>query len=166
MKIIILGAGRVGSSLASSLVREGHDITVIDIHGDVLHELQDRVDLRTVTGVASHPDVLAQAGAADATMLIAVTNSDETNMVACQVAWTLFHTPTKIARVRSTEYMDSPVLFTHESIPIDVLISPEMLVTDYVRRLIEHGDLPHLRVGRLVRVRPEDFERFIKARLS
>ncbi|MEA3411922.1 MAG: Trk system potassium transporter TrkA [Pseudomonadota bacterium] len=138
MKIIILGAGRVGSSLASSLVREGHDITVIDTRGDVLHELQDRVDLRTVTGVASHPDVLAQAGAADATLLIAVTNSDETNMVACQVSWTLFHTPTKIARVRSTEYMDSAVLFTHESIPIDVLISPEMLVTDYVRRLIEH----------------------------
>ena len=138
MKIIILGAGRVGSSLAGSLVREGHDITVIDTQGDVLHELQDRVDLRTVTGVASHPDVLAQAGAADANMLIAVTNSDETNMVACQVAWTLFHTPTKIARVRSTEYMDSPVLFAQESIPIDVLISPEMLVTDYVRRLIEH----------------------------
>lgn len=138
MKIIILGAGRVGSSLAGSLVREGHDITVIDTQGDVLHELQDRVDLRTVNGVASHPDVLAQAGAADANMLIAVTNSDETNMVACQVAWTLFHTPTKIARVRSTEYMDSPVLFAQESVPIDVLISPEMLVTDYVRRLIEH----------------------------
>ena len=138
MKIIILGAGQVGSSLAEHLAGEAHDITVIDIRGDVLQELQDRADLRTVTGRASHPSVLEQAGAADAGMVIAVTDSDETNMVACQVAYTLFHTPTKIARVRATEYLNYSKLFKQDALPIDVLISPEMLVTQYIRRLTEH----------------------------
>ena len=138
MKIIILGAGQVGSSLAEHLAGEAHDITVIDIRGDVLQELQDRADLRTVTGRASHPSVLEQAGAADAGMIIAVTDSDETNMVACQVAYTMFHTPTKIARVRATEYLNYSRLFKQDALPIDVLISPEMLVTKYIRRLTEH----------------------------
>ncbi len=138
MKIIILGAGQVGSSLAEHLAGEAHDITVIDIRGDVLQELQDRADLRTVTGRASHPSVLEQAGAADAGMIIAVTDSDETNMVACQVAYTMFHTPTKIARVRATEYLNYSRLFKQDALPIDVLISPEMLVTNYIRRLTEH----------------------------
>ena len=105
MKIIILGAGQVGQSLAYSLASEANDITIVDVHGDVLQDLRDRVDLRTVTGRASHPSVLEQAGAQDANMIIAVTDSDETNMVACQVAYTLFHTPTKIARIRATEYL-------------------------------------------------------------
>lgn len=139
MKIIILGAGQVGSSLAEHLAGEAHDITVVDIRGDVLQELQDRADLRTVTGRASHPSVLEQAGAADAGMIIAVTDSDETNMVACQVAYTMFHTPTKIARVRAIEYLSYSKLFKQDALPIDVLISPEMLVTKYVRRLIEHS---------------------------
>ena len=138
MKIIILGAGQVGSSLAEHLAGEAHDITVIDVRGDVLQELQDRADLRTVTGRASHPSVLEQAGAADANMIIAVTDSDETNMVACQVAYTMFHTPTKIARVRATEYLSYTKLFKQDALPIDVLISPEMLVTKYIRRLTEH----------------------------
>lgn len=138
MKIIILGAGRVGSSLADNLAREGHDITVVDTRADVLQELQDRIDLRTVIGRGSHPSVLEQAGGADASMVIAVTNSDETNVVACQVAYALFHTPTKIARVRAVEYFSPSKRFIQESLPIDVVISPEMLVTDYVRRLIEH----------------------------
>lgn len=138
MKIIILGAGQVGSSLANNLASEANDITVVDTDGKRLQELQDRLDLRTVTGRGSHPDVLQRAGAEDADMIIAVTNSDETNMVACQVAFTLFHTPTKIARVRAQEYLLFPELFNQDSIPIDVMISPEQLVTDYIYRLIQH----------------------------
>ncbi|MDH5784251.1 MAG: Trk system potassium transporter TrkA [Chromatiales bacterium] len=138
MKIIILGAGQVGSSLANHLASEANDITVVDVDSQLLLDLQDRLDLRTVQGQASHPDVLQRAGAEDADMIIAVTNSDETNMVACQVAFTLYHTPTKIARVRSQAYLEHPELFTQESLSVDVIISPEQLVTDYVHRLIEH----------------------------
>ena len=138
MKIIILGAGQVGASLAHNLASEANDITVVDVDSHLLHELQDRLDLRTVAGHASHPDVLQRAGAEDADMIIAVTNSDETNIVACQVAYTLFHTPTKIARVRSQAYLQHPELFTQEAMPVDVIISPEQLGTDYVHRLIEH----------------------------
>lgn len=138
MKIIVLGAGQVGSSLSHHLVKEGNDITLVDNRTDVLHELQDRLDLRTVVGHGSHPDVLERAGARDADMVIAVTSSDETNMVACQIAYTLFRTPTKIARVRANEYLAYTSLFAQEALPIDVLISPEELVTNYVQRLIEH----------------------------
>ncbi|MGB5539106.1 MAG: Trk system potassium transporter TrkA [Gammaproteobacteria bacterium] len=138
MKIIILGAGQVGASVASNLASEANDITVIDDNASVLQDLQDRLDLRTVTGHASHPDVLMQAGADDADMIIAVTRNDETNMVACQVAYTLFRTPTKIARVRSVEYLRYPRLFAQEALPVDVIISPEQLVTDYIERLIEY----------------------------
>ena len=138
MKIIILGAGQVGSSVAAALVSEANDITVVDSEGQCLQALQDRLDLRTVVGHASHPDVLKRAGAEDADMILAVTNSDETNMVACQVAYTLFHTPTKIARVRARDYLNHPQLFTQEALPVDVLISPEQVVIDYVQRLIEH----------------------------
>jgi trk system potassium uptake protein TrkA len=138
MKIIILGAGQVGSSVAAALVSEANDITVVDSESQCLQALQDRLDLRTVVGHASHPEVLKRAGAEDADMILAVTNSDETNMVACQVAYTLFHTPTKIARVRARDYLNHPQLFTQEALPIDVLISPEQVVIDYVQRLIEH----------------------------
>ena len=138
MKIIILGAGQVGTTVANNLASEANDITVVDKDPDLLRELQDRLDLGTVEGHAGHPDVLRQAGAEDADMIIAVTNSDETNMVACQVAYTLFHTPRKIARVRSQQYLNHRQLFTPESVPVDVLISPEQLVTDYILRLIEY----------------------------
>ncbi len=138
MKIIVLGAGQVGASVAENLAREANDITVVDVDAKALHDLQDRFDLRTVVGHASHPDVLRRAGAEDADMILAVTNSDETNMVACQVAYTLFHTPTKIARVRAREYIAYSQLFTQEALPIDMLISPEQVVIDHVRRLIEY----------------------------
>ena len=138
MKIIILGAGQVGTSVAENLASEANDITVVDTDTDRLRELQDRLDLRTVVGHASHPEVLHRAGAEDAEMVLAVTNSDETNMIACQVAYTLFHTPTKIARVRAVEYLSHPQLFAQEALPVDVLISPEELVTNYIQRLIEH----------------------------
>ncbi len=138
MKIIILGAGQVGASVAENLAREANDITVIDHDARRLQDLQDRLDLRTVLGQASHPEVLRRAGAEDADMIIAVTSSDETNMVACQVAYTLFHTPTKIARVRARDYLAYAQLFTQEALPIDMLISPEQVVIDQVQRLIEY----------------------------
>jgi len=137
MKIIILGAGQVGSSVAETLASEANDITIVDTDSAKLRALQDRLDVRTLIGQASHPDVLRAAGAEDADMILAVTNSDETNMVACQVAYTLFHTPTKIARVRAKQYLNYPQLFSQEALPIDVLISPEQVVVEYVQRLIE-----------------------------
>ncbi|MCG7874590.1 MAG: Trk system potassium transporter TrkA [Candidatus Thiodiazotropha lotti] len=138
MKIIILGAGQVGRSVANALVSEANDIMVVDQNLDLLTELQNRLDLGTVRGHAGHPDVLRRAGAEDADMILAVTNSDETNMVACQVAYTVFHTPTKIARVRAQGYLDYPKLFEKPGFPVDVLISPEQLVTDYILKLIEY----------------------------
>ncbi len=138
MKIIILGAGTVGSSLAEHLTSEANDITLVDQNDELLRTLQDHVDIRTVHGNASYPDVLQRAGAEDADMLIAVTDVDEVNMIACQVAYTIFHTPTKIARVRALEYLSQKKLFTQEALPIDVLISPEQLITDNIKRLIEY----------------------------
>ena len=137
MKILILGAGQVGSSAAYHLSREeANDVTVVDVRADVLRELQDRLDIRTVVGHAAYPEVLDRAGANDADIVVALTDMDEINMVACQVAYTLFHTPTKIARIRSAEYMNTAQLFSQDAIPIDVGISPEQLVCEYVEQLI------------------------------
>jgi trk system potassium uptake protein TrkA len=138
MKIIILGGGEVGGNLAHNLTQEASDITVVDIDADRLRDLQDRYDIRTVRGMASHPDVLRAAGAEDADMLIAVTNSDEVNMVACQVAYTVFHTPTKIARVRSSAYISGGSIFRDDAMPVDVTVNPEAIITDDIRRLIEN----------------------------
>ncbi|MCJ8169369.1 Trk system potassium transporter TrkA [Atopomonas sediminilitoris] len=138
MKIIILGAGQVGGTLAEHLAGEANDITVVDTDGERLRDLGDRLDIRTVQGRASLPTILRQAGAEDADMLIAVTNADEINMIACQVAYSLFRTPTKIARVRESAYLTRSGLFANEAIPIDVLISPEQVVTNYIKRLVEY----------------------------
>lgn len=138
MKIIILGAGQVGGSLAENLASEANDITVVDKDLSRLRELQDRLDIRTVHGPASYPSTLREAGADDADMLIAVTNSDEVNMVACQVAQTLFKTPTKISRVRASSYLNKKALFSSDAFPVDVLISPEQTVTQYISRLIDN----------------------------
>ena len=138
MKIIILGAGQVGGTLAENLANEQNDITVIDTDAQRLRELQDTIDIKTVVGTGSYPQVLRQAGADDADMLIAVTNSDETNMVACQIAYTLFRTPTKISRIRSNAYLKQKELFKSDAFPIDVLISPEQVVTNYIKRLLEY----------------------------
>ncbi len=140
MKIIILGAGQVGKALAQTLSTEDNDITIVDIDTDKLADLQERIDIRCVHGVASYPSVLMNAGAEDADMLIAVTNSDETNMVACQISYSLFRTPTKIARVRSTEYVVYDELFSNDALPIDMLISPEHLVMQHIKRLIQNPD--------------------------
>jgi trk system potassium uptake protein TrkA len=137
MKILILGAGQVGSTAAVSLAREeANEVTIVDRNPDVLRELQDRLDVRTVVGNASYPDVLERAGARDADMLIALTSSDEINMLACQIALTLFKTPTRIARIRARELIASEALFGPGGIPVDVAISPSSLVTDYIAQLI------------------------------
>lgn len=138
MKVLILGAGQVGRSVAEVLAHEDNDVTIVDTDAAVLRELREKLDVRTEVGQASYPRVLERAGIEDVDMLIAVTNSDEVNMVACQVAFTLYRTPTKIARIRSSHYLQHPRLFLQEALPIDVLISPEQLVTDHVFRLISH----------------------------
>ena len=138
MKIVILGAGQVGGTLAEHLSSEKNDITVVDSNPELLQELQDRLDINTVVGHASYPNILSEAGLDDADMLIAVTSSDETNIVACQVAATLFNTPNKISRIRSGQYLKRPELFEDQAFPIDVLISPEQVVTNYIRRLLEY----------------------------
>lgn len=137
MNIIIIGAGQVGGTLAEHLAGEENDITVIELQAEILDNLKDRIDIRSIEGNGCHPDVLHQAGAEDADMLIAVTDHDESNMMACQMAYTLFRVPTKIARIRSPHYLAHSQLFANEAIPIDHLISPEKLVTDYVQKLIE-----------------------------
>lgn len=137
MKIIILGAGRVGGSVAENLVSERNDITVVDTDVTQLAALQDRLDLRTLAGNGTHPPVLAQAGAEDADMLIATAARDETNLVACQLAARLFNIPTRIARIRAPEFLDHPELTGVDGFQVDHLICPEQTVTDYVMKLIE-----------------------------
>lgn len=137
MKIIILGAGQVGGTLAEHLADEQNEIVVVDSDAETLRALQDRLDIGTVNGEASHPNTLYKAGAEDADLLIAVTNSDEINMMACQVAHSLFNTPTKISRIRSPNYLaHQEQLFTPDNIPVDVIIGPEQLVTQSIRQLI------------------------------
>ncbi len=139
MKIIILGAGQVGGTLAENLVGEQNEITIVDIDGNRLRELQDKYDLQGVQGHSAHPDVLRRAGAEDADMVIAVTSSDEVNMIACQVAYSIFNTPTKIARIRSEQYLKhKEKLFHNDDMPVDHYIAPEQLVTKYIRRLIDY----------------------------
>ncbi|MBT8148507.1 MAG: Trk system potassium transporter TrkA [Gammaproteobacteria bacterium] len=166
MKIIILGAGQVGGALAESLSSEKMDITVVDNAPDRLQQLQDKLDIRTLYGHASHPEILHQAGIEDADILVAVTGSDELNMMACQIAHTLYHTPTKICRVRSPSYAQRSDLFHNEAIPVDVLISPEQLVTDHIIGLLDYpGALQVLNFAddlvRLVAIRAQAGDKFI-----
>lgn len=138
MKILILGASQVGVSIAEVLVGEENDVTIVDIDQRALQQLQNRLDIRTVAGNAAHPSVLRSAGAEDASLVLAVTNNDEVNMVACQIAETFFATPTKIARIRSRAYLKHPELFSNDGgFSIDVVISPEVIVKDHITRLIE-----------------------------
>lgn len=139
MKIIIIGAGQVGGTLAENLVGEQNDITLVDINADQLRELQDKMDLQVVTGQGCHPDVLQKAGAEDADMVIAVTSDDATNMLACQIAFSIFSTPTKIARIRSDQILKfGHKLFHNQDIPVDHIIAPEQLVTRDIARLISY----------------------------
>jgi trk system potassium uptake protein len=139
VKIIILGAGQVGRTAAYHLSREeANEVTVVDTNEEALRDLQDRLDIRTVAGNASYPTVLEAAGVAEADIIVALTSSDEVNMMACEVAYTLYRTPTKIARIRSAEYTSRKELFSEEALSVDVFISPEQLVTEYIERLIRH----------------------------
>lgn len=137
MNILILGAGQVGGTLAQHLASEAFDITVVDIDGSRLEELRRRLDIRTVQGHASRPDVLRQAGVEDADMLIAVTPYDEVNMVACQVCYTMFQTDRKIARIREDSFHARSNLFSSEHMPIDFVINPERVVTDQIKELLQ-----------------------------
>lgn len=134
MRVIISGAGQVGYGIAEKLSIEGIEVTVIDNNPDLVQRVRDTLDARGVHGHGSHPNILAQAGAKDADMLIAVTQVDEVNMTACQVAHSIFEVPTRIARIRSQTYL-SPEwrnLFARDHLPIDVIISPEIEVGDLI----------------------------------
>ena len=137
MKILILGAGQVGSTVAESLVSEANDITVVDSDGEKLRQLQDRLDLRTLTGNAAHPSTLEQAGIADTDMLLAVTQSDEVNLVACKLAASLYNTPTRIARIRSVDYLNREEVFSADNFCVDFSICPEQILTEYIVKRIE-----------------------------
>ncbi len=136
MKIIILGAGQVGASVAENLVSEANDITLVDTSADYLAALRDRLEVRTVCGNAASPSVLREAGADDADLLIAVTQSDQTNLCACRIAKAIFNLPTRIARLRSTDFVDYPELLDNNNFAVDFSICPEQIVTDYIKRLI------------------------------
>src|SRR5258706_15457517 len=139
MKILILGAGQVGRTAAYSLAFEpANEVTVVDTDEQVLRDLQDRIDISVVAGHGSHPSVLESAGIADTDILIALTSSDEVNIVACQIAHTLYRTPTRIARIRAAEYTTRPNLFVEGALAVDVWISPEELVTDYITHLLSY----------------------------
>jgi trk system potassium uptake protein len=140
MKILILGAGRVGESVAESLVSEKNDITVVDADPARLAVLQDRLDLRGVVGNGVQPSVLAEAGAEDTDLLIACAPQDETNLVACKVAKARFNVPTTIARVRSTEFVEGADLMQRDGFAVDHLLCPEQTVTAYIRKLIDYPE--------------------------
>lgn len=137
MKVIILGAGQVGASVAEGLVSEENDITVIDSNAARLAKLQDRLDLRTVVGDAATPSVLRSAGAEDADMVIALTQSDQSNLVACKLAQSVFNIPTRIARLRSRDFLEDATLLSPDNFAVDFALCPEQVITDYIQRLIE-----------------------------
>ncbi len=140
MKILILGAGQVGASVANILSQEPqNDITVVDSDHFALAALKERLDIRTIKGAASHPRIMEQAGAEGTDILIAVTSSDETNMVACELGFLLFNIKTKIARIRASDYINHGDLFGtgQGQFAVDVTISPETLVTEQIKNVIE-----------------------------
>ena len=137
MRILILGAGATGASVAEALAGEENDIVVIDFRADLLEALKERFDIATVTGNAAHPSVLEQAGISTMDMVIAVTDRDETNMLACLIINALYSKPKTIARVRAIDYLKHPRLFSDKGIPVDIVISPEQIVMNSIRNLIE-----------------------------
>lgn len=138
MEIIILGDNEVANGLTETLSKEEHNVTLVSTNIDQLDTMREECDIRTIFGMPSYPDILSQAGAANADMLVAVTDSDEVNMVACEVAHALFDTPMKVARIRAKEYLDTQSLFGNDVIAIDVTICPEQMVTNHLSRLITY----------------------------
>ena len=154
MKIIICGAGQVGWHIARHLSGERNDVTIIDTNAELIRRATDALDVQGVTGFASHPDVLDQAGARDADLIIAATHSDEVNMVTCQMAHSVFQVPRKIARLRSGAYLDAIYsdLYRTDHLPIDVVISPER-------------EVAHAALQRLSAPSTFDAETFLNGRL-
>jgi trk system potassium uptake protein TrkA len=139
MKIIVCGADQVGSSIARHLAGENNDVTVVDHSPELIRNLSNTHEVKGVVGFASHPSVLEKAGAADADMVVAVTYHDEVNIIACQLAHSLFKVPTKIARIREQSYLE-PIwadLFSRDNIPIDVIISPEAEIAKAIGRRLQ-----------------------------
>ncbi|MDC0597213.1 Trk system potassium transporter TrkA [Candidatus Pseudothioglobus singularis] len=138
MKILILGAGQVGSTLARYLcLDDDNDITIVDQKEEMLTPLQRHLDIKTVIGYGAYPSVLEKAGIKSMDVVIAVMNSDERNMVACRMAHTLYNVKKKIARIRTTEYLLRPEIFSNDALPIDFLITPENLITEYIQGIVE-----------------------------
>jgi trk system potassium uptake protein TrkA len=136
MQIVILGAGQVGASVAEALASEANDITIVDQNREALAALADRLDVRTLAGNAAYPSVLREAGIEDADMLVAVTQSDQTNLVACKIARSMFNVTTRIARLRSPDFLDAELL-SNDNFAVDYAICPEQDITDYIVKLIE-----------------------------
>ena len=136
MNIIICGAGRVGSTIAKLLSEQGHSITVIDQSSEDIQKINDSLDVRGIVGKATYPAILEKADAKDADMIIAVTKNDEINMLICQIAYTVFNTPKKIARIRSQDYLQPKFskVYNKENLPIDVIISPEIEIAKSIQR--------------------------------
>ncbi|MBS3955830.1 MAG: Trk system potassium transporter TrkA [Methylomicrobium sp.] len=144
MKILILGAGVTGSSVAGALANEANDIVVIDRKPELLSALKERLDIATVIGNAAHPSVLEQAGVRNMDIVIAVTDRDETNMLACQIIKTLYSKPKTIARVRAIDFLKHPELFDPNGLDIDIVISPEQIVMEAIHNLIKFPGVLHI----------------------
>ena len=137
-KIIVFGGGSVGASVAKILSDDGNDITLVDYNKDVLIELQEKMDIRTIHGLASYPSIQKAADAENCDMVIAVTGSDEVNMCACHVAKTIFNVPKRIARLRANEYLRVEDNFDKKFFSINEVISPNILLTEYVKNILDH----------------------------
>ena len=139
MNIIICGAGRVGFTIAKILTEQNHSITVIDQSSDDIQKINDNLDVKAIVGKATSPSVLEKANTKDTDMIIAVTRNDEINMLICQIAYTIFKVPKKIARIRSQDYLNSKysTLFNRENLPIDFIISPELEIAKSIQRKLE-----------------------------
>ena len=160
MKILILGAGQVGSTLAKYLcLDDDNDITIVDQKEEMLTPLQRHLDIKTVLGYGAYPSVLEKAGIKSMDMVIAVMRSDERNMVACRMAHTLYNVEKKIARIRTTEYLLRPEIFSNEALPIDFLITPENLITEYIQGIVEEPEIGKIYEGKVVKLM--DFGAFV-----
>lgn len=144
MRIIILGAGQIGETLARNLVNESNDIVLIDKNADILDDLRSHIDIQTIAGHAASPGLLLEAGIEQTDLLIAVTSSDETNMLACLVATKIFKIPRTIARIRSQEYHQFPEMFKKNVIPIQTIIYPTQAVIQHICRMIKYPDFTQI----------------------
>lgn len=144
MRILILGAGRMGASVAEALAGEENDIVVIDYNAPLLAVLKERLNITTIIGNAAHPGVLEQADVCNTDLVIAVTDRDETNMLACTIINKLYSRPKTIARIRAIDYLKNPKLFGQDAIPIDIVISPEQSIMESIRNLIDLPGVLHI----------------------